>query len=93
MNNCIFCECLNCGNVFPIAVPDLVELEENDVIGEMVWCGVCDSHDYECSWGVFTAGTSSDKVSEVLRIWTEWAASYRSNRASNTPEEEAGRKT
>lgn len=92
MNNCIFCECVDCGNVFSIPVPDLLEVHENEIIGELVWCGVCDSHSYECSWGMFAAGTSLDKVSSVLRIWIDWATSYRTSRTSISAERAAGRK-
>ena len=76
MNNCICCECLDCGNEFALPVPDLLEEEPDAIIGEMVWCGICDSHRYECSWGMFDAGCSSDKIAQVLRIWNDWASSY-----------------
>lgn len=76
MNNCIWCHCVQCGNEFHLPVPNLLDDEDNATIGDMYWCGVCDSHDYECFWGMFAAGTSTDKIGDVLRIWTEWASSY-----------------
>lgn len=80
MNNCIWCHCLECGNEFSIPVPDLLEAESDTIVGRMVWCGVCDSHSYECSWGMFAAGSSPDTVAHVLRSWNDWANGYRTSR-------------
>ena len=91
MNNCIFCQCLECGNVFSIPVPDLLEADENSIVGEIFWCGICDSHSYECSWGMFAAGSSADKIADVLCIWVDWANSYRTNRPSISAEAAFGR--
>ena len=77
MNNTIYCDCLDCGNEFWIGVPDLLDESEDAVIGDIVWCGVCDSHRYECSWGLFFAGDSTNAIRDVLGIWTDWANSYR----------------
>ena len=77
MNNTIYCDCLECGNEFWIGVPDLLDESEDAVIGDIVWCGVCDSHRYECSWGLFFAGDSTNTIRDVLGIWTDWANSYR----------------
>lgn len=83
MNNTIFCQCLECGNEFDLPVPNLLDENPDDVIGELFWCGTCDSHNYDCFWGLFAAGHSSDKLGEVLRIWCDWASSYR--KAPRTP--------
>ena len=76
MNNTIGCECLDCGNEFTIGVPDLLDEDQNTVIGEIVWCGVCDSHRYYCYWGLFPAGLSTERIKDVLQLWREWAESY-----------------
>ena len=86
MNNCIYCQCLECGNEFSIGVPDLLEEDQESIIGEFVWCGVCDSHCYECYWGMFAAGSSSDKIADVLRIWSDWANSYRTSQVDSARE-------
>lgn len=77
MNNCLVCECLHCGRRFVIGVPDLLDVDGSEIIGDLVWCGYCDEHRYECYWGAFHAGNSSDKVDDVLRIWKRWADGYR----------------
>ena len=74
MNNCFFCECLDCGNEFVLPVPNLLEEDPDVIIGEMFWCGACDSHRYECAWCLFPAGLSTDRIRDVLRIWEEWAS-------------------
>ena len=77
MNNVICCQCLDCGNEFIAGVPELLEVDDqSEPIGELVWCGLCDSHDYECYWGVFSAGHSRDKVEDVIRLWREWSESH-----------------
>ena len=73
MNNCICCECLECGNEFILPVPDLLEEDPTAIIGDTFWCGACDSHSYTCAWGLFPAGLSTDGIEDVLRIWNEWA--------------------
>ena len=92
MNNRIFCQCLECGNDFSVPVPDLLPEDQNAIIGEIVWCGICDSHSYHCSWGMFAAGSSSDKIADVLRTWTDWANSHRTSRPSISAEATFGRK-
>lgn len=76
MNNCFVCECLSCGSSFVIGVPDLLDVDGSEIIGDLVWCGCCDEHSYDCYWGVFYAGKSTDEVRDVLRIWREWAEGY-----------------
>ena len=73
MNNCICCECVDCGNEFVLPIPDLLEEDADAIIGELYWCGECDGHSYECAWGFFPAGHSTDRIVDVLRIWEEWA--------------------
>ena len=82
MNNIICCECLDCGNEFIIGVSELLEADQEAFIGESVWCGVGDSHRYDCYWGLFVAGHSSNTIADVLRIWAEWADSHRRSRSS-----------
>jgi hypothetical protein len=77
MNNIISCECLDCGNQFVIGVPDLLDVDQDAVIGDIAWCGTCDGHRYQCHWGLFVAGDSSDTIRNVLSIWRDWADSYR----------------
>ena len=90
MNNVISCVCHNCGNEFAIGIPDLLPQNQSARIGDLLWCGSCGGDDYDCYWGMFLAGTSSDSVSSVVRIWTEWAKPYqavssRSNAAQSNP--------
>ncbi len=73
MNNCICCECLDCGNEFILPVPDLLDEDPTGIIGDAFWCGACDGHQYECAWGMFHAGHSANTIGDVLRVWQEWA--------------------
>ena len=73
MNNVICCQCLDCANEFTVGVPDLLDQDQDAVIGDIVWCGVCDGHHYECFWGIVSAGDSADPIRQVLAVWTEWA--------------------
>ena len=81
MNNRIYCQCIDCGNEFSVPVHSLLDEDQATSIGELVWCGNCDSHRYECSWGIFPAGSSSDTVADVLRLWSNWAKSHRASQA------------
>jgi hypothetical protein len=58
-------------------VPDLLDADQEVIIGETVWCGICDGRRYQCHWGALLAGDSADTIRDVLRIWREWADSYR----------------
>lgn len=80
MNNCICCDCLDCGNEFVLPVPELLEEEPDAIIGEMFWCGACEGDSYECAWGLFQAGASTDRIGDVLRIWKEWAGNQGTRR-------------
>ena len=72
VNNYFWCECLDCGNEFALPVSNLLEVDSDVIIGDQFWCGVCDGHRYECTWGMFPAGLSTDRIEDVLRIWREW---------------------
>ena len=77
MNNLLCCQCLDCGNHFVIGLPELVEQSEPQaVIGDVVWCGFCDSHSYTCHWGLFATGDSTDSIKDVTQMWREWTHSY-----------------
>lgn len=80
MNNCFCCECLDCGNEFVLSVPDLLEEDADAIIGDMFWCGACDGHSYECAWGLFPAGVSTDRIGDVLHIWEEWTGNQGTKR-------------
>ena len=88
MNNTIFCQCLDCENEFTVGVPDLLDEDQDAVIGDIVWCGVCDGHRYECFWGMFFAGNSTDTIRHVLTVWIEWANSHRSTPAQKPHSQE-----
>ena len=77
MNNFISSRCVACGHEFVMSARALIDVEPHQPIGDVFWCGVCDSHDYMCSWGVLPAGASSDSVSDVLSIWKDWTRQQR----------------
>ena len=85
MNNTFSFLCLDCSNEFYVGVPDLLESQQQVVIGDLFWCGRCKGHRYECYWGLFYAGSSADTVGDILKIWKNWASSYGANRTSTRP--------